>query len=173
MAKRSMVLFGLSGPVTQPTTRVPGGAVDTAAAGAGAGCAATGAGAAGATGCGTGSTAACLLVCAAVPDWVPSAWASSWPRFGGGAASLAPTGRCPIGRVNGAILPGVGIWTSWPGDGWACAAAPLHPSAAAGGAARPAHSTGIRAHAIHDEALPGLGDTTHLPFTSDSGGCPV
>ena len=39
MAKRGMVLLGLSGPVTQPTSEVPGGVFD------GAGCAAAGAGA--------------------------------------------------------------------------------------------------------------------------------
>ena len=93
--------------------------------------------------------------------------------LGSGAASLAPTGLCPIGRVSGAILPGLGIWTSWPGSGWAWAAAPLHPSADAGGAVIPAHKIGTSAHATHDEALPLLGDTTHLPFTPDSDGRPM
>ena len=41
MAKRRMVSFGLSGPVTQPTTDVPGGG---AAAGTGGGAAAAAAG---------------------------------------------------------------------------------------------------------------------------------
>lgn len=91
--------------------------------------------------------------------------------LGSGALSLAPTGLWPIGRLSGAILPGLGICTSWPGSGWACAAAPEHPSAAAGGAVMPAHSTGTSAHAVHD--FPGADDTRRLPFTATARRRPV
>ena len=156
------VLFGLSGPVTQPTTEVPGGSVDcgTAAAGATAGAWAV------VVGLGTGATAACLLVTA---DLGVSAWASSWPIFGSGAWSLAPTGLWPIGRLSGAILPGLGIWTAWFGAGWARAAAPEQPSAAAVGAVSAAHRTGTTAQAV--QVLTGCGDMAHPPkLTTARGG---
>ena len=63
MAKRGMVLFGLSGPVTQPTSEVPGGAVDGtgwAAAGAGVGACWTVAGVFVVVVPGEGVTAACF-----------------------------------------------------------------------------------------------------------------
>lgn len=83
--------------------------------------------------------------------------------FDKGAWSFAPMGLCPIGRFSGAIFPGLGICTSWPGSGCACAAAPEQPSAFSCGAVSPAHRTGMIAHANHYEALPLLGDTTNPP----------
>ena len=64
-AKFATVLFGLSGPVTQPTTEVPGGRSPGAATATdGAGSGATGAGTAAALGLGTVATPACCCTAA-------------------------------------------------------------------------------------------------------------
>src|SRR4051812_35402699 len=119
MANRLMVSLGLSGPVTHPTSEVPGGPDGTAAAaGAGAGCAATGGcWVAAPPGRGDGTTAACCCTGAAGGVSALSS-AGSRPSLGSGAASFAPTGLCPIGRLNGEMPDGLGIWNAWPGSGW-------------------------------------------------------
>ena len=108
MAKRGMVWFGLSGPVTQPTIDVPGGAVDGAGSAAGAGAWLAAAGVCAVALPGDGVTAACFCTC---PELGRIALRRpSRPNLGSGAWSLAPTGLWPIGRSNGAIADGLGIW---------------------------------------------------------------
>src|ERR1700742_2928581 len=102
-ANRDSVLFGLFGPVTQPTSDVPGGSAD-GGAGAGAGAASgTGWAAAGccwlaaAGGVGAGATSACLCT---VPDCGVNALSRArdiWPSLGRGALAFALGGRCPLG----------------------------------------------------------------------------
>ena len=109
MANFLIVSLGLSGPVTQPTRDVPGGAVDTGAGAAtGAGSAVTEGWAAVAPGRGEGTTAASF--CTGAAGGVSALMrAGSSPSLGSGAASFAPTGLCPIGRLNGEIPDGLGI----------------------------------------------------------------
>ena len=64
MAKRPMVSFGLSGPVTQPTIDVPGGAARCGRRGGGRDRLASGTADRRAGGVGDGATAACCCTCA-------------------------------------------------------------------------------------------------------------
>ena len=115
MANFWIVLLGLSGPVTHPTSAVPGG-------------------------CGRRGCRCCRrlgrpperggLLGGGAPGLARDhrrlllhrrgrggvrafRMAGSRPSLGSGAASLAPTGMCPIGRLNGANLDGLGIRKAW------------------------------------------------------------
>jgi hypothetical protein len=70
---------------------------------------------------------------------------------------------CPIGRLSGAILDGLGISNAWLGRGCACAAAPSHGSALAVGVTpRETMSPITAADAIDADAIRGRGDMSHL-----------
>jgi hypothetical protein len=179
IAKRWMVWFGLSGPVTQPTIDVPGGDDGTgAAAGAGAGWAAGGWWVV-PLGCGDGTTAACCWTWAERCGGGVSALsrAGKSPNLGSAASSFAPAGMCPIGRLNGASRDGLGISKACVGSGCAWAAAPSHGSAFACGAT-PSTAINPRAAipAIDTEATRRRGDISHLSvrdvgLTSAMGSC--
>ncbi len=80
MANRLTVSFGLSGPVTQPTSDVPGGAGGGGAGGATGFASGTGWAA-------SGTTAACCSTC---PTWESP---GICPRLGSAAPSFVPVGR--------------------------------------------------------------------------------
>ena len=82
----------------------------------------------------SGATAACFSTWADCGISALRIASGSCPRRGRGAWSLAPTGLWPMGRLNGASLEGLGIWTAWFGSGCAAAEAPSQGSACAGGA---------------------------------------
>jgi hypothetical protein len=70
---------------------------------------------------------------------------------------------CPSGRLNGAIADGLGIRKAWLAVGWASAAAPVHGSAAAGGATTPATiNPTAAAEATDTDAIRRRGDMSHL-----------
>ncbi len=135
MAKRPMVSFGLSGPVTQPTSDVPAGAAGAgggAAAASGTGCAAFGGNwLAVPAGLGAGTTAACCCTRAECGTNALRTGPSSCPSFGSGARAFAPGGRCPVGRPP--VEGKAGVAVAFAGA-WAAAAAPVQGSAVAGGA---------------------------------------
>ena len=84
------------------------------------------------------------------------------PRLGSGALSLALEGRWPIG---GPLTPGTsGVAAEFGAvGGWASAAAPVHGSAAAGGATTiPKTSPTAAADATGIEAIRAHGDMSHL-----------
>src|SRR5262245_39963547 len=102
MANFSIVLLALSGPVTQPTSDVPGGEGGPgggAGAASCAGCAAAGGcSLAAAGGVGAGSAAACCWTCAERGLSALSTADVIGPTLGSGARSFAPDGLCPVGR---------------------------------------------------------------------------
>src|SRR6478752_5385281 len=169
MANFSMVLFGLSGPVTQPTSDVPGGEGGAgAAAGAGAGCAAAaGCWVAASEGVGAGATAACCWTCAERGRNALTTADVIGPSFGSGARSFAPDGLCPVGRrLDDEGRSGVSTWVA---GGCAAAAAPWQGSAVAGGATPIAtHNPMAVADAIDIEAIRRRGDMTHLSVGTTS-----
>ena len=86
----------------------------------------------------------------------------SRPRLGSGALSLALEGRWPIG---GPLTPGIsGVAAEFGAvGGWASAAAPVHGSAAAGGATTiPKTSPTAAADATGIDAVRANGDMSHL-----------
>jgi hypothetical protein len=86
----------------------------------------------------------------------------SRPRLGNGALSLAFLGRCPIG---GPLTPGTsGVAAAFGAvGGWASAAAPVHGSAAAGGATTIAATRPMVAtEATGIDAIRANGDMSHL-----------
>src|ERR1700694_2255418 len=158
MAKRGRVSFGLSGPVTQPTSDVPGGAAGAgagggAAAASGTGCAAFGGGwLAVPGGVGAGTTAACCCTRAECGTNALRIAAGSRPSLGSGARAFALGGLCPIGRPPDEGKVG-------PAGGWAAAAAPVQGSAVAGGATPIATLSPITAaHAAETDAIRGARD---------------